>query len=75
MLSRTRAAEQKIVLQHHTEALPQMAEIDFAQIGAVNFYEAAVVAIDPLQQAGDGGLARAAAADDTEHGARRVSRS
>ena len=65
----------EIVLQHHTEALPQMPKIDLAQIGAVDFYEAAIVAIDPLQQAGDRGLARAAAADDAEHGALRERKS
>ena len=69
MLSRIDAAEQKIVLQHHAEALAQMPQIDLAQIRAVDLHEAAVVAVDPLQQAGDRRLARAAAADDAEHGA------
>ena len=64
-----RAAEQEVVLQHHAEALAQMPQVDLAQIGAVDLQEAAVVAVDALQQAGDGGLAGAAAADDAEHGA------
>ena len=36
-----RAAEQEVVLQHHAEALPQMAQVDFAQIDAVDLQEAA----------------------------------
>ena len=69
MLSRIRAAEQEVVLQDHAEALPQVPKVDLAQIGAVDLQVAAVVAVDALQQAGDGGLAGAAAADDPEHGA------
>ena len=49
-----RAAEQEVVLQHDTEALPQMAQVDLAQVAAVDLQEARIVAVDALQQAGDG---------------------
>ena len=65
------SAEQEIVLQHHAEALPQMPEVDLAQIRAVNFMKPLIVAIDALQQAGDGGFAGATAPDDAQHRARR----
>src|ERR1700720_2308735 len=48
-----RAAEQEIVLQHDPEALPQMPQIDLAQIRPVDLQEPAVVAVDPLQEARD----------------------
>ena len=56
---------------HHPEAAAQMRQIDLAQIGAVDLEVAAVLAIDALKQARDGRFARAAAADEAEHGARR----
>ena len=34
-----RAAEQEIVLQHHAEALPQVPQVDLAQIGAVDLHD------------------------------------
>src|SRR5215471_1886018 len=51
MLSRIepRHRKQKIVLQHHAEALPQMAQVDLAQIGAVDLDKAGVVAVDPCR--------------------------
>ena len=57
-----RAAEQEVVLQHDAEALAQVAQVDLAQIGAVDLHIAGVVAVDALQQAGDGRLAGAATA-------------
>src|SRR5271167_4315297 len=65
-----RAAEEEVVLQDNAEALPKMAEVDLAQIGAVELQEPAVVAIDALQEASHRGLAGAAPSDDAERGAR-----
>ena len=62
-----RAAEQKVLLQHDTEAGAQMIDIDLAQIVAVDLDEPLVVAVQQLQQARDRRLARAAAPDDAEN--------
>src|SRR5262249_35995620 len=53
--------------QNDTQALPQMPQIDLAQIGPVDFNETAVIAIDGLKQASDRGFAGAAAADHADH--------
>ena len=49
-----RAAEQEVLLQYDAVALAQVAQIDLAQIRAVQLQEAAVVAVDALEQARDG---------------------
>src|SRR5580704_3729099 len=67
MLSRIEPRNQEIVLQYDAEALPQMPQINFAQIGPVDLQKPAIVAVDPLQQPGDRRLARAALADNAEH--------
>ena len=64
-----RAAEQEVALKNHTEVLAQMPQVDLAQIRPVDLQEASVIAVDPLQQAGDRGLARAAAPDDAQQSA------
>ena len=61
------AAEQEVVLQHHAEALAQMAQVDLAQIRAVDLHRAGIVAVDAHQQPGDGGLAGARSTDQPEH--------
>ena len=62
-----RAAEQKILLQHHADAGPQMIDIERTQIVAVDLDQPLEIRMQHLQQPGDGRLARAAAADDAEH--------
>jgi hypothetical protein len=63
-----RSSEQEVFLQNNAEALSQMPKIDFAKIRTVHLDEAAVVAIDPLQQARDCGFSGAATPDDAQHG-------
>ena len=71
MLSRIGAAEQEVLLQHHPEVTPHMRQVHFAKIVAVQLHEALVVAGDPLKQARDRRLARAAAPDQAQHRAGR----
>ena len=46
-----------------------MRQINLPQIGTIDFDGAFIVAVDALQQSGDGGFAGAAAADQPKHGA------
>ena len=64
-----RAAEQEVVLQHDTETGPQMPQIDFPQIGAVDLHEPRIFAVDALQQPGDGGFAGSRPSHEAQHGA------
>jgi DNA-binding LacI/PurR family transcriptional regulator len=67
MLSRTDPRKRKVVLQHDAEAAAQMTQIDGAQLIAVDLHEAAELAVDALEQAGNRRFAGAAAPDDAEH--------
>ena len=61
-----RAAEQKILLQHHADLGAQMSEIELLQILPVDAHQPGLWPIQPLDQPGDRRLARAAAADDAD---------
>ena len=66
-----RAGEEEVLLRHDADVLTQVHEIDLAQIHAVDLDHALIAGVQALQQAGDGGLARAAAPHDAEHLAAR----
>ena len=65
------AAEHEVVLQHHADAAAQVGEVDFADVDAVEAHHALLHRIEALDQAREGGLARAAAPDHADHGAGR----
>src|SRR6516162_10198146 len=62
-----RTAEQKAVLQDHPQTGAEVVDVNFTQIIAVDLDKPLVIAVQHLQEAGDGGLARAAAPHDSEY--------
>ena len=60
------AAEQEILLQHHADAGAQMAEIELAQVVAVDAHGTRLDRVHAADEAGQRRLAGAAAADDAE---------
>src|SRR5471032_3298829 len=63
------AAEQEVLLQDHADLAAQVRQLDLARVDAVEADNAFDHRIQTLDQLGQGGLARAAAADDADHGA------
>src|SRR5436189_134133 len=62
-----RSPEQEVILQHDAESLSEVAQVDFAKVHPVQLEEAAVIAVDTLQKAGDRRFPRSASPDDAEH--------
>ena len=60
------SAEQEVFLQHHAEISPQVRNIVFADVHAVDLDKPFVVRVQTLQQTGDRRFARSRAADDAE---------
>src|SRR5262249_58257029 len=58
------AAEQEVFLKYDADIAAQVIEVVFANVDAVDLDQPVVFAVQALQQARDGGLARAAAAHD-----------
>ena len=71
MLSRIEPRNRKLSWRTTPKSLAQMAQVDFLEVDAVELEEAAIVAVDPLQQPRDRRFSRAAAPDDAEHGSGR----
>ncbi len=65
------AGEQEVLLQHDAERRAQVGEVVLAHVDAVDLEQARVVGVEPLDQAGDGRLARARAAHDAQRRALR----
>ena len=61
-----RAGKKKRILQHDAEKVPQILEIDFANVHAIEQNLAALNIVEAQQELDDGGLAGAGMADDGE---------
>jgi len=64
-----RAANRKLLCNTTPETLTQMPKVYVAQVRSVDLHETAVVAVKPLQETRNRGLAGSAAPHDSKHGA------